>query len=78
MFRIATMLLVVAVVCIPSFTKAQSTFGSIVGVVLLRLRRQGREIPIAFGPYLAAAGWLVLMFGPDVVTPYFSKYLGWP
>jgi leader peptidase (prepilin peptidase) / N-methyltransferase len=52
--------------------------GSIVGIVLLRLRRQGREIPIAFGPYLAAAGWLVLMFGPDIVTPYFSKYLGWP
>src|SRR5882762_1005056 len=37
--------------------------GALVGIVLIVLARRGREIPIPFGPYLAAAGFLVLLYG---------------
>ena len=47
--------------------------GAIVGVIVLTVRRQNRATPIAFGPFLAAAGWLILMFGPQLV----SEYLHW-
>jgi leader peptidase (prepilin peptidase)/N-methyltransferase len=40
-----------------------SVVGAIVGVALIVLARHGRSIPIPFGPYLAAAGFLVLMYG---------------
>ena len=50
-----------------------SVVGAVVGIAMLTLRRQNRATPIAFGPFLAAAGWLILMFGNRVV----SGYLNW-
>jgi leader peptidase (prepilin peptidase) / N-methyltransferase len=47
--------------------------GAVVGIALLSSRGQNRATPIAFGPFLAAAGWLILMFGNQVV----SGYLRW-
>jgi leader peptidase (prepilin peptidase)/N-methyltransferase len=44
--------------------------GSVVGVALIVLRRHGRDIPIPFGPYLAAAGWLAMLWGPGMVQRY--------
>ena len=42
---------------------AASVAGSIVGIVLILVFRHSRHQPIAFGPYLAMAGWLALLFG---------------
>ena len=47
-----------------------SLVGAVVGVVLIVLARRGREIPIPFGPYLAAAGFIVLLAG-DTFTRWF-------
>jgi leader peptidase (prepilin peptidase)/N-methyltransferase len=44
-----------------------SLVGALVGIVLIVLARRGREIPIPFGPYLAAAGLIVLLTG-DTLT----------
>ncbi|MGZ8254521.1 MAG: prepilin peptidase [Burkholderiaceae bacterium] len=44
-----------------------SLVGAVVGIVLIVLARRGREIPIPFGPYLAAAGFIVLLAG-DTLT----------
>jgi len=40
-----------------------SVVGAIVGIVLIVLARRGREIPIPFGPYLATAGFIVMLVG---------------
>jgi leader peptidase (prepilin peptidase)/N-methyltransferase len=45
-----------------------SLVGALIGITLIVLARRGREIPIPFGPYLAAAGFLVLLYG-DRVAP---------
>jgi leader peptidase (prepilin peptidase)/N-methyltransferase len=52
-----------------------SVAGAIVGVTLLALRGQHRGTPIAFGPFLAAAGWLVLMFGDAAVRRWLGLFL---
>jgi leader peptidase (prepilin peptidase)/N-methyltransferase len=44
--------------------------GAAVGIALIALRRHGRDVPIPFGPYLAAAGWIALLWGPDLVERY--------
>jgi leader peptidase (prepilin peptidase) / N-methyltransferase len=44
--------------------------GAVVGITVLALRRQSRATPIPFGPFLAAAGWLVMMFGHGLVGRY--------
>lgn len=48
--------------------------GAVAGIGLLAVRRQSRSTPIAFGPFLAAAGWLMLMFGREVVTGYLGLF----
>ncbi|MBU3671706.1 MAG: prepilin peptidase [Sinobacteraceae bacterium] len=37
--------------------------GAVVGIVLILMFGRSREAPIAFGPYLALFGWLLLVFG---------------
>jgi leader peptidase (prepilin peptidase) / N-methyltransferase len=48
--------------------------GAVVGVVIILARGQSRATPIAFGPFLAAAGWLMLMFGQELVTSYLGLF----
>lgn len=50
--------------------------GAITGVALIALRGRDRGVPIAFGPFLAAAGYLMLLFGNDLVTGYLGLYSG--
>jgi leader peptidase (prepilin peptidase)/N-methyltransferase len=46
--------------------------GAVVGIAMLAIQGRSRSTPIAFGPFLAASGWLMLMFGQELV----SRYLG--
>ncbi len=55
-----------------------SAVGALVGIALLSLRGQSRATPIAFGPFLAAAGWLMLMFGPQLVAGYLGLFTARP
>ncbi|MGA9368156.1 MAG: A24 family peptidase, partial [Steroidobacteraceae bacterium] len=48
--------------------------GAVAGIALLAARGQNRSTPIAFGPFLAAAGWLMLMFGHELVTGYLGMF----
>jgi leader peptidase (prepilin peptidase) / N-methyltransferase len=44
--------------------------GAVVGISLVAFRGRDRDIPIPFGPYLAAAGWIALMWGDRLVASY--------
>jgi leader peptidase (prepilin peptidase)/N-methyltransferase len=48
--------------------------GAVVGLALIALQGRDRAAPMAFGPYLAAAGWIMLMFGPDLVARYLGLF----
>ena len=52
--------------------------GAVVGIAMLATRGQSRSTPIAFGPFLAAAGWLMLMFGQELVTGYLGLFAPHP
>jgi leader peptidase (prepilin peptidase)/N-methyltransferase len=55
-----------------------AVFGAASGIALIAFRGRSRSVPIAFGPFLAAAGWLMLMFGPELVTSYLRLYVPRP
>lgn len=44
--------------------------GAVVGITLIVVRGRDRNIPIPFGPYLAAAGWIALIWGDELVGSY--------
>jgi leader peptidase (prepilin peptidase) / N-methyltransferase len=52
--------------------------GVIVGIAVLSIRGQHRSTPIAFGPFLAASGWLMLMVGQALVGRYLGLFVPHP
>jgi leader peptidase (prepilin peptidase)/N-methyltransferase len=48
--------------------------GATVGIALIVTGRQKRSVPIPFGPFLAAAGWLAMMWGPEWVASYLGLF----
>jgi len=44
--------------------------GAVVGIALVVLRGRDRGQPMPFGPFLAAAGWVAMMWGPQIMGEY--------
>ena len=57
---------------LPTIILLSSVVGAIVGISLIVAARHGRNVPIPFGPYLAAAGVIALYWGPQLT----NRYLG--
>jgi len=51
-----------------------SGVGAVFGIVVMIRQRKGRDTQIAFGPFLAIAGWIALIAGHDVVSRYLSLF----
>jgi leader peptidase (prepilin peptidase)/N-methyltransferase len=51
---------------IPAIILMSSVVGALAGIALIVAARHGKGTPIAFGPYLAGAGLLVLFLGPSL------------
>jgi leader peptidase (prepilin peptidase)/N-methyltransferase len=44
--------------------------GAVLGILMIVLRGRDRAAPMPFGPYLATAGWLGMMYGDTLVSGY--------
>jgi leader peptidase (prepilin peptidase)/N-methyltransferase len=51
-----------------------SVVGAVVGITMILLKRSERGTQIPFGPYLAAAGWITLLQGENLMRYYFSFF----
>lgn len=60
---------------LPLVILLSSFVGAGVGIVLIVLARRGREVPMPFGPYLAAAGVIALFWGSALVDYYLGLVL---
>ncbi|MCP5017730.1 MAG: prepilin peptidase [Ketobacter sp.] len=47
-----------------------SMVGAVVGVSLIVIKGRDKNIPIPFGPYLAAAGWIAFFWGEAILRQY--------
>ena len=52
-----------------------SLVGAVLGLLVLRLRNAETSTPIPFGPYLAVAGWIALLWG-DQITGSYLQFAG--
>jgi leader peptidase (prepilin peptidase)/N-methyltransferase len=51
---------------LPTIILLSSVVGALVGICLIVFARHGRNNPIPFGPYLAAAGLIAMLFGKPI------------
>ncbi len=58
---------------LPLIILLSSLLGSIIGIILMRI--QGESKPFAFGPYIAIAGIIALLYGNDIVSWYLAMYV---
>lgn len=59
---------------LPLIILLSAVVGAIVGIGMIALRGHDRNIPIPFGPYLAAAGWIAMLYGEQIVTSYLKLF----
>lgn len=55
---------------LPAIILLSSLVGAVVGISLIVFARRDRRIPIPFGPYLATAGWIYLLWGAQLNAAY--------
>ncbi|HEY9043733.1 MAG TPA: prepilin peptidase [Rheinheimera sp.] len=60
---------------LPLIILLSSLVGAIVGITLLSVQGKDKATPIPFGPYIAAAGWIALLWGEQLTNTYL-RYLG--
>lgn len=58
---------------LPLVILLSSLLGSIVGIILMK--KQGESKPFAFGPYIAIAGIVALLYGTDIISWYLGMYV---
>lgn len=57
---------------LPIIVLLSSLVGAVIGISMIVFVRRDHSIPIPFGPYLAAAGWLALIWGDDINKMYLA------
>ena len=55
---------------VPVMILLSSLVGAILGIAILLIKRQGRDTPMPFGPYLAGAGLIMLFVGDTLMNQY--------
>lgn len=58
---------------LPTIIILSSLAGALFGLALILLRQRDRKVPMPFGPFLAVAGWIALLWG----EPINQAYLHW-
>lgn len=60
---------------LPSIILMSALVGAIVGLALMLFRKHERSVPIPFGPYLAAAGWIAMLWGDALRDAYLDTLI---
>lgn len=59
---------------LPVVVLLASISGTVLAILLVVLKKQGRDVPIPFGPYLAVAGWVALIWGSSILNNYLQIF----
>ncbi|RTR31358.1 prepilin peptidase [Shewanella atlantica] len=57
---------------LPLIILLSSLVGAVVGIALIVSKKINKTNPIPFGPYIAAAGWIAMIWGSDITNWYLS------
>ena len=55
---------------LPLIMLLSAATGAVLGILMITIRGRDRAAPMPFGPYLAVAGWLAMMYGDSLVSGY--------
>ena len=57
---------------LPLIILLSSVVGAALGILLIALKGRDHQQPMPFGPFLAIAGWITLLWGPVIIDLYWQ------
>ena len=57
---------------LPQIILVSTLVGSVVGISMMILKKAASDLAIPFGPYIAAAGWIAMVYGPEINQAYLN------
>ena len=60
---------------LPTIILLSAAVGAAINIALIVFRGKDRSVPIPFGPYLAAAGWIAMLWGETIRNAYLDSML---
>jgi leader peptidase (prepilin peptidase) / N-methyltransferase len=60
---------------LPTIILMSAVVGAVVGTLLIVLRGRSRHAPMPYGPYLAGAGWITMLWGEAIRNAYFDAFM---
>jgi len=52
-----------------------SSAGAVFGILMIIIKKRDQSLPIPFGPYLAGAGFIMLIWGTQLTTYYINTFV---
>jgi leader peptidase (prepilin peptidase)/N-methyltransferase len=59
---------------LPMIILLSAVVGAVTGIAMIIFRGRDRQLPIPFGPYLAAAGWIAMLYGETIWNSYLGMF----
>jgi len=59
---------------LPLVILLSSVVGVVIAMLLIAFRRHQAQNPLPFGPYLAIAGWIALLWGEPIISAYLGSF----
>jgi len=60
---------------LPTIILLSAIVGAVIGIAMIVFRGRDRQLPIPYGPYLAAAGWITMLYGETIKNAYLDMFL---
>ena len=57
---------------LPTIIMLSAFVGAVVGILLMVFKGRDHKIPMPFGPFLAAAGWITMLYGEQIRLAYIA------
>ncbi|MEO1246499.1 MAG: A24 family peptidase [Pseudomonadota bacterium] len=55
---------------LPTIIMLSAFVGAAVGILLIVFKGRDHKVPMPFGPFLAAAGWITMLYGEEIRSAY--------
>lgn len=52
-----------------------SLVGAVIGIAMIAFKKLNKGNPIPFGPYIAIAGWIAMLWGQDIIHWYLVNFI---
>jgi leader peptidase (prepilin peptidase)/N-methyltransferase len=60
---------------LPTIILLSAVVGAVIGIAMIVFRGRDHQLPIPYGPYLAAAGWITMLYGEAIKNIYLGMFL---